>query len=280
MKSREREISKLCNDYPDLERLGVERFSERQRTRKQSRDMKQEMRRIERLIPFQKGKDKILIVGCGPYPHTMKELLGLGHDVMALEVRKPFVQSAIEFLGDSTRVQHGSVEEMPYDKETFKLVFMESLLEHVDSTDKALAEGFRVLEKGGVLNILTTNRLRFSLTGNNGEFNVPFYNWFPAIMKESFVFHHLHCQPKLANFSSRPAVHWFTFSGLCMLGRRAGFSKFYSSIDLEDAEDKSIRVNRIKRFLLHLIQRNPVLRSVVLVLTHFGGNIYMLKRQE
>ena len=53
----------------------------------------------------------------------------------------------------------------------------------------------------------TTNRYRFSPTGSNDEFRVRFFNWFPRIVKESYVFQHLHFDPTLANYSPRPAVH-------------------------------------------------------------------------
>ena len=44
------------------------------------------------------------------------------------------------------------------------------------------------------------------------------------------MFHHLHYNPSLANFSLRPAVHWWTYADLCRAGREAGFAQFYTRI--------------------------------------------------
>jgi hypothetical protein len=85
---------------------------------------------------------------------------------------------------------------------------------------------------GGVLFIRTTNRSRFSFTGVNWEFTTRFYNWFPRIVKESYIFTQLHYKPELARYSPGPAAHWFNFSDLCRHGREVGFSRFYSPYDL------------------------------------------------
>ena len=157
-------------------------------------------------------------------------------------------------------------------------MLLDSVLEHVDSAEQTLKEIFRVLRPGGVCFIATTNRLRFSLVGYNGEFRTPFYNWFPRLLKESYVFQHLHYKPTLANFTPRPAVHWFTFSDLCRLGRQAGFAQFYSPIDLMQPDDPRFArgvIRRLLRPLLSVVKHSPLLRS--LVLSQFGS-IYMWKR--
>jgi len=41
------------------------------------------------------------------------------------------------------------------------------------------------------------------IPGRNGEFNVKYFNWYPSLLKESIVFHHLHYKPTLANFTQR-----------------------------------------------------------------------------
>jgi hypothetical protein len=116
------------------------------------------------------------------------------------------------------------------------------------------------------------------MVGENDEFRVRFFNWFPELFKESYVFHHLHYQPKLANFSPRPAVHWFTFSELCRLGRRMGFAQFYSPLDLMDEYDPRFSVGilrKLLRLLLPLVKYSPLLRAVAL---SQYSSIYMWKR--
>jgi len=155
---------------------------------------------------------------------------------------------------------------------------MQSLLEHMDAPARSLAEADRVLVTNGALHISTTNRWKFSFTGNNGEFRTRFYNWLPSIIKESYVFLHLHYQPSLANYSERPAVHWFSYPDLCKLGREAGFAKFYSWIDLVDEDSPIVAKSNLRRLLLNKVRYNPWLRS--LALTQAGGSIFMLKRPE
>ena len=101
-------------------------------------------------------------------------------------------------------------------------------------------------------------------------------------MKEGYIFQHLHYQPALANFTERPAVHWFTYSKLCSLGREVGFSSFYSPLDLRRAEDSKLARSPLRRaiqgspLLLRLLQRTAWLRT--LVLTQVGSDIFMKRR--
>jgi hypothetical protein len=138
------------------------------------------------------------------------------------------------------------------------------------------------LAPGGVACIITTNRHQVSLKGHNGEFNVRYYNWLPDVVKESFVFKHLHYDPSLANYALRPAVHWYSYADLCKLGRQAGFYKFYSILDLLEKKDPPVVKNRLRVFvldelnLLDKLKYNPWLRA--LALTQAGGFVVMTKR--
>jgi len=152
---------------------------------------------------------------------------------------------------------------------------MENVLEHVDSVSASLSEALRITAPGGVLYIRTTNRQRFSLTGINWEFKPRFYHYFPALVKESYVYDHLHHRPQIANYSPRPAVHWFTFAELCRLGRDAGFARFYSPYDLlyrDKTESIDSRIYRLK----HTLHRNPWLRAIAV--SQMVGDIFMWKR--
>ena len=95
-------------------------------------------------------------------------------------------------------------------------------------------------------------------------------------MQEAYVHHHLHYDPRLANYSLRPAVHWFTFSELCRLGRQVGFAQFYSMIDLVDANAPSVKRGWFRRWLIERGRYSPWLRAFGL--TQFGSSIFMVKR--
>ena len=134
----------------------------------------------------------------------------------------------------------------------------------------------RVLAPGGIAFVTTTNRHKFSFKGRNGEYHYRFFNWLPNIIKECLVFQHLHYDPRLANYTQLPAVHWFTYAELCQLGRHAGFAQFYSLLDLLDGNDPAIEKSAVKRWALDKFKFNPWLRA--LALTQKGDTIIMLKK--
>jgi SAM-dependent methyltransferase len=219
---------------------------------------------------------KVLVVGCGPRPTTVPILRRRGCDVIAVEPVTTFVEAARRFLGSPDRVLQGSAEGLPVADESIDLVFLESVLEHVESPRRSLEEVHRVLRRGGVALIVTTNR--YSLSPRKAEFNARYFSWFPPLLRESYVYFHLHYRPSLANYTERPAVHWFSFADLCALGRDAGFEKFYSHLDLRrgDATSRASVKARLRSILLRGIQTSPLIRT--LALTQRGGTIFMLKR--
>jgi ubiquinone/menaquinone biosynthesis C-methylase UbiE len=256
----------------DLEKLGAEYFSDHQVTTSIGPTIAKCLGKVIQIVP----KDtNLLVAGCGPKPQTMTDLKGLGFNVYGVEPIQAYVNSANETLGKSM-VRKGDAENLPYENESMHAVIAESVLEHVDSPVNSLRETFRVLKHGGVAYFYTTNRYRFSITGYNGEFRVPFFNWLPKVIKESYVYRHLHIDPSLANFTPRPAVHWFCYTDLCDLGRSAGFFKFYSMLDLADADDPMIARSRLRRVFANKVRSNPWLRGLALL--HYGSAIFMYKR--
>ncbi len=267
---------KLSDGFPDIEQRGVAYHAcSHGELPHYTREF---MRCIERLIDVTVGPRTVLVAGCGPKPHAIRVLLEMGYDAVGFEPVQGLRRSAVEFLADEKRVSPGTAEAMPFPDRSKRIIFMTSVLEHVDSPQKSLAEAYRILQPGGVLFIYTTNRLKFRLSGYNGEYRVPFFNWFPAVVRESYVFKHLHYDPTLANYNPRPAFHWFSYPDLCRLGREVGFGQFYSLLDLADLDNRLVAGSRLRRFLLNKVRYNPWLRG--LTLTQTGGSIFMLKRPE
>jgi SAM-dependent methyltransferase len=262
---------KLTEGYPDIETLGTQYFLDHQPT---TTDVRRTIWRIGRLIHLP-ADARVLVIGCGPKPETMRELATAGYRALGVEGVERYADAAASYLGDSAVVRHGMAERLPVEDESQHVVIMESLLEHVDSAHTSVAEAFRVLRPGGVLYVSTTNR--WLLRRDSGEFSVPFYQWFPAIVKESYVFRHLHYDPTLARYTLRPAVHWFTYPELCALGRSAGFATFYSFLDLiDETTDPSVASHPAKRWMVRNARERPWLRS--LLLTQLGGTVFMHKR--
>ena len=265
----------VSRGYPDLEKLGVEYYAVAQDPHSR---VQETLQCLETLIDVSEGPRTVAIVGCGPKPSTLKVLLDRGFDAVGIEPLVGSVEAAAHFIGDGARVLRGSAECVPLDDGSQRIVLMENVLEHVDSPGLALKEAYRLLVGGGVLFVYTTNRLKCSLTGKNAEFRKRFYNWFPDIVKESYIYKHLHYDPRLANYAPRPAVHWFTFADLCRLGRQVGFAQFYSLLDLVDLGAASVSGHVLRRMLLNRVRYNPWLRAVAL--TQYGNSIFMFKREE
>jgi SAM-dependent methyltransferase len=275
---------RISEGYPDLERLAFERFVSTQRAKPDDAPRVERLvRALGRLVTLD-GHQTICVIGCGPVPQPIRILREKGYDVAGVEPVPLFVQAAAEYLGATNVVRQGAAESIPLATGSQDVVFFENVLEHVDSPAQSLAEIYRVLKPGGITYVTTTNRHRVSLVGENSEYNVPFFNWFPRLLQESYVFKHLHYDPRLANYTERPAVHWFSYADLCALGRLAGFAQFYSPLDLRTSNDAAGSGSAMKRWLLgrsgllSALQRSAVLRS--LALTQMGGEVIMLKRRS
>jgi SAM-dependent methyltransferase len=267
---------RLAEGYPGLDRLALDKFTATLDAQADdSPRLDRLLGRLNRLIDLDSARN-IIVLGCGPRPQTVRHLLERGFNVIGVEPVPLFVESAREYLSDTAHIMEGAAERIPVADNSQQVVFCDSVLEHVVSPTHSLAEMYRVLAPGGIAFITTTNRHRFSITGYNGEFLFRFFNWLPPLLQESLVHHHLHYDPRLANYSQLPAVHWFTFSDLCARGREAGFAQFYALLDLMDESDPGVGGSRLKRWLIKKLKRNPLLRT--LALTQRGDTIIMLKR--
>lgn len=254
----------------DLEKLGVEYFSEHQSADTNVPALVTCLRKINNSASL-----TILVVGCGPHPSTMRALKERGFNVCGVEPIEDYVRSANEELGAAS-VRVGDAEHLPYEDKSVDVVVSESVLEHVESPSMSVGEAFRVLRRGGIAYFYTTNRFHFSPSGYNGEYRIPFFNWLPTVVQESYVYKHLHIDPRLANFSPRPAVHWFCYTDLCELGRDAGFFKFYSMLDLLDEDAPAVARSTLRRLFVRRFRSNPWLRGLALL--QFGNTIFMYKR--
>jgi ubiquinone/menaquinone biosynthesis C-methylase UbiE len=267
---------RLADGHPGLDRLAFDRFSAvLEEHGDETPRMDTLLERLNRLVDLDQLRD-VVVIGCGPKPQTIKLLAQRNYNVVGVEPVPLYVESAREYIGSREGVLEGAAEAIPLPTGSQHIVFCDSVLEHVVSPSKSLDEMFRVLAPRGIAIVTTTNKLRISLSGHNGEYKLRFFNWLPGLVKECFVFEHLHYNPRLANYSELPAVHWFSYASLCTLGRQAGFAQFYSPLDLLDSSDPEIRKSRLKKWLLNKVKFNPWLRA--LALTQRGDTIIMLKK--
>jgi SAM-dependent methyltransferase len=264
----------LVEGYPNLGRLGTDYFASRECDAPDA-DISEIVDGIEALIRPKAGS-RIAVVGCGPNPSVVRQLVELGYDATGIEPIDEFVLLARETLGGPERILQGCAEELPLESGSQLVIWMDKVIEHVDSVEKSLAEAYRALAPGGIAFVQTSSKARFSPLGRNLEFRVPFYNWFPDTLKECYIFSHLHYKPHLANYTSRPAVHWFSYGDLCRYGREAGFAQFYSLLDVLPADSPRVKRSIVRRVMFWLAERNHWMKA--LALSQFGGTVFMWKR--
>lgn len=95
----------LYEGYPELEKIGVQYYKEVQEM--QSR-VPEALECMGRLIELSIGLRTVVVVGCGPNPWSVKELLNRGYDALRIDPREASARLAAEFIGDPSRIYNAS----------------------------------------------------------------------------------------------------------------------------------------------------------------------------
>lgn len=151
-------------------------------------------------------------IGCGAGAHASVWAED-GHTACGLDVSQPLIQIAREraaAAGLPIRFDVGSATALPYGDASFDVCVLPQMLEHIADWQSCLREAIRVLRVGGVLYVSTTNRL----CPMQGEFDLPLYSWYPGFLKRYYERVSVTTRPELVQYSSFPAVNWFTYYGL------------------------------------------------------------------
>jgi len=173
----------LADGYPGLADLADETFAEMHgQVGDDTPRIDRLLLRFQRLTSLPAGA-KIAVVGCGPVPQPIKILRDRGYDATGVEPVGSFVERANRYLGDPGIVRLGAAESIPFPDDSQDVVFLESVLEHVDSPEHSLAEVFRVLRPGGFVYLTTTNRHVVSIP-DNGEYTVRLFAKLPRLVQE------------------------------------------------------------------------------------------------
>lgn len=114
---------------------------------------------------------KILDVGCGRGMYILTFNKMGAKMVAGIDILKDYIQDAKDFVGkhgyDTDQIQYGDCTNMPFEDNTFDLLFSGDVFEHItpEQKDKCIAEAFRVLKPGGYFVIKTPNLkyLKFTL---------------------------------------------------------------------------------------------------------------------
>ena len=106
--------------------------------------------RIEKNIP---EKSKFLDVGCSAGYSLMRAFQDLNCEVEGIDA-DPGSHGVGRFIKDMVKtviIKQGFAENLPFENESFDVVYSSHVLEHVNDEAKALDEMKRVLKKNGVL---------------------------------------------------------------------------------------------------------------------------------
>lgn len=149
-----------------------------------------------------KGK-KILEIGSGYGVFVISGILDHGADVYGVEPSAEgfggSFETSQELLAlnglEQTRIINGFAEDLPFEKESFDVVYSTNVFEHVQDPVKAFGEAIRVCKKGGLIQIVIPNYGSF-YEGHYGCWYVPYT---PKWIWKKYIKHILHKDPSYAD---------------------------------------------------------------------------------
>jgi ubiquinone/menaquinone biosynthesis C-methylase UbiE len=195
----------------------------------------------------------VLDIGCGAGMQAATWASG-GDRAYGVDINAALVEIARERTlaeGLDVRFDVGSATCLPYETDSMDVCLMPELLEHVRDWEACLTEAIRVLRKGGILFLSTSNYL----CPVQHEFNLPFYAWYPPRLKRYFEKRAITTRPEIANYARYPAVNWFSYYGLARHLQRRGLSCFdrFDMVKTDGMRPSKVRI-------LWLVKHSRVLR--------------------
>jgi 2-polyprenyl-6-hydroxyphenyl methylase/3-demethylubiquinone-9 3-methyltransferase len=203
----------------------------------------------------------VVDVGCGAGTQAIM-WSEMGHRAQGIDISAPLIELANERsrnAGLSARFSVGSAGRLPLPDASADVVLVSELLEHIAEWQPCVDEAVRVLRPGGVLYMSTTNRL----CPVQQEFDLPLYSWYPGFVKRRCEQMAVTTHGRWVQYTSYPAVHWFSFYQLRDYLDRRGFG----SLDRFDVIDTT--GSALKRAIVGAIRALPPLRFAGHVLTPY-----------
>jgi ubiquinone/menaquinone biosynthesis C-methylase UbiE len=108
-------------------------------------------------------------------------------------------------------------EDLPFTEETFDLVVLLSVLEHVQDWRRSLREATRVLKDEGVLLVSTTNRIQPFQQEIRYLFG---FGYLPSFLQRRIYSLAMKHRPAWVGYTHLPAYNWFTYRQLTRELRR------------------------------------------------------------
>lgn len=210
---------------------------------------------IQRNLENRQIKQKLNIadIGCGVGVMSIMWAQE-GHHVYGLDVNEALLEVARQRANDAhlnIEFKLGSATNLPWDDESMDVCIAPELLEHVVEWKDCLTEFSRILKPNGVLFISTANKL----CPKQQEFNLPFYSWYPSILKHYFENLARTTRPDIAGYAKYPAVNWFSFYQLRDEFSKIGMESF-DRFDIMDIDNKP----NYQKAIINLVKHSSILR--------------------
>ncbi|MBV9325660.1 MAG: class I SAM-dependent methyltransferase [Chloroflexi bacterium] len=136
---------------------------------------------------------RILDVGCGLGMYV-SQFRQFSDDVYGVDIDPDKIGHASEWLPN---LRVSPAEELPFADDSFDIILLNEVIEHVDDDRQSIQEAFRVLAPGGHIVVYAPNRLYpfethgFFFAGKyHGPCNLPILaNWVPNFVRNYFAPH-------------------------------------------------------------------------------------------
>jgi ubiquinone/menaquinone biosynthesis C-methylase UbiE len=142
-----------------------------------------EQRNLNPYLKSAKGK-KVLDAGAGT-GRISARLAEAGAEVTALDI-SPEMLEILKRKNKSVKIVEGDLENMPFEDETFDMVFSSLALVHLKKIEPFLDECYRVLKNDGLLVLVNVHyRKPMILKDDIGKYTIACYNHFPRHVREA-----------------------------------------------------------------------------------------------
>ena len=121
---------------------------------------------IEKFADFASAKDKTVLeigVGLGADHQRWAEHAQELHGIDLTDRAIHYTRGRLALFGLSSQLQVADAEALPYDDNSFDIVYSWGVLHHSPRTDQAIREVYRVLKPGGIAKVMIYHR--YSLVG-------------------------------------------------------------------------------------------------------------------
>ena len=190
---------------------------------------------------------KVLDVGCG-VGMFMNRFKKLGAEVYGIDIDKEKVKMAKKKFKN---VYNAPAEKLPFQKETFDLVWLHEVIEHVEDEKQTICEASRVLKPNGKLVIFAPNKLwPFETHGIfwKGKYhfgNIPLVTYFPNIVYKEMT-------PHVRNYYRRDLfeiIKSARFKVIFYQGIFPGFDKLSNKIPL---------IGKLIQKIFRILEKTPL----------------------